>query len=163
MRVRPKNDLVLLEVLDSEVQYQPVDVKAAKEAGSVVVRPVELVAHVGDRMHKRARVLEVGPGKRHPKTDALLPMFVEAGDLVVYEDWMVQWHNGIGTWPGPGDHALVRADNIHSVVEDEDVWLDFPREHGADSAGVPDHAFKPEEAGGRRVDGGKALESWGLA
>jgi co-chaperonin GroES (HSP10) len=166
------NDLVLIEVLDSESQYQPVDPDAVRRAKAgekvaTTVRLVELPASEQDRMYKRAKVLEVGPGKRHPKTDALLPVFVQPGDLVAYEDFSVLWHSGDWTWPGPGDVALVRADACVAVIEDEDVWLDFPRSYGAGQAapGIPGHAFRPEEAGATATRDGtsKALEGWGLA
>lgn len=143
---KPMNDCVLLEVLESEVAYKPVDLSRGKE--HAMVERVDLIVSTGDKMYKRARVVDVGPGKRHERTDALLPMFVEVGDLVEYEDWRVKWHTGHGVWPGPGDHALVKQEAIVAVIERADAWIEFARSHGTDAPAVPEGAFDMMGAGG---------------
>ncbi len=135
MNVRPSHDMVLLEVLDSEVQFT---------SGGLVVS-------TSDRMYKRAKVLAVGPGRRHPKTDVRLAMVVEVGETVIYEDWRTQWHSGQWTWPGPGDRALVPQGAVVAMFDCDDDpenhWVEFQRTHGAPSRELPKH-FDPAEAGG---------------
>ena len=141
MTPKPQNDCVLLRVLESETLYKPIDPRSATE-----LHPIELVVSTEDKLYKRAEVVAVGPGKRHPRTDALLPMSVEVGQLVIYQDWSVQWHSGIGVWPGPGDLALVREAAIVCVVERKEAWLEWPRKYGA-NVDAPSHAFDPRESG----------------
>jgi co-chaperonin GroES (HSP10) len=141
MTPRPTNDLVLLRVLESEVQYKPVDPRNARE-----LHPIELIVSTADKLYKRAEVVAVGPGRRHPRTDAVLPMSIAVGEQVVYEDWRVKWHSGTGVWPGPGDLALVREHAIVAVVEAQ-CWLEWPRTYGAETPAVPEGAFDPRESG----------------
>lgn len=151
----PRGDSILLEVLDSEVQLEVLRDHLGAAA-------LTYVASTADRVYKRARVVAVGPGRRHQRTDALLPMLVQPGDLVIYRDWLVQWHSGQDAWPGPGDYALVRQETrnpqgmvkgedqyaIACVLEDPDATVTWPREHG-ESIDLPRSYFDADEARGR--------------
>lgn len=177
MTPTPCNDLVLVEVLESEVTYTTPEGETIDGAIAIASSPESvissleggIVASLSDKLYKRARVLQAGPGKPHPKTGRRVPLFVEPGDLVVYAEapdrsetpnelhrgqrWMtqggLQWHSGDGIWPGPGDLALITAGCI-VVTLDADDRIEFPARFGGDV--LPDITgprWDPREAGGR--------------
>lgn len=152
----PKGDSILLEVLESDLQTEVLT--------DHLGRGITYVSSTGDRHIKRARVVAVGPGRRHPKTDARLPMMVEPGDVVYYRDWLTRWHSGDGLWPGPGDLALVQQETrvadtgkvmkgedrfaIVAIAEDEQARVSWPREHG-EQVQLPASYFDADAARGR--------------
>jgi co-chaperonin GroES (HSP10) len=105
----PQSDGVVLCVLDSEASID---------------NRTGIVTKTGDRMHKRGLVIAVGPGKRHPRTDALLPMELRVGDCVLYEEWRLQWHSGVGPWPAAGDLVLLREEAVVMVLDDPETQVD---------------------------------------
>jgi hypothetical protein len=174
---QPTMDRVLVEVLENDVTYRLPDGQVMEGhlnvAGSpeAVIDGLErgLVAGLSDKLYKRARVLAVGPGKPHPKTGALAPMFVKPGDLVVYAEaptreetpvqswkgqrWMTQgglkWHSGESVWPGPGDRAIIAAGCIVVALEPEDR-IEFPITLGGETLpAVTGPNFDSKAAGGR--------------
>lgn len=162
MTPTPQNDSILLEVLDSEVQLEVL----RDHLGAAMAT---FVASTEDRVYKRARVVAVGPGRRHPKTDRRMPMMVAPGDLVIYRDWLVRWHSGDSIWPGPGDLAMVQQETrdpqtgrvlqgddqyaIVCILEDESATVQFPREHG-EALALPESYFDADAVGARASGGG---------
>lgn len=122
MRIRPLHDHVVLEVLEAELRVSP---------GGIALP-------ASDKVGKRARVVEPGPGRLpwrsagRSHTDAPTPeqaidswararvrCGVEPGDVVIYQDHRVRWHTGRGEWPEVGDLALVPADALLMVCDSE--------------------------------------------
>lgn len=62
------------------------DESLPNEAGIHLPHDVTRWREAEDQIGNRGTVVAVGPGKRHPKTDALLPMGCQIGDVVRFSE-----------------------------------------------------------------------------
>lgn len=65
-----------------------------------------------DQIGNRGKVVAIGPGKRHPKTDVLLPMMTKIGDVVRFSELQYPKHKEDGK-----TYALISEMDVVGVEE----------------------------------------------
>lgn len=85
----------------------------------------------------RGVVLAVGPGRKHPKTGARVPIDVKIGDRVVFNKLCGdKVRDDLGMQEVTADLVLVDEGEIIAILEDGSEWFDLPSDVVMTNGGV---------------------------
>lgn len=104
--LKPLQDRVLVEMDDS----------LPNQVGIFLAPDVSKWRDATDQIGNRGTVVAVGPGRRHPKTQELMPMVTKVGDIVRFSELEYHEHK-----EGGRRYALISEQDITGVEEPGDM------------------------------------------
>lgn len=92
------------------------------ESGIYLAPDVSKWREASDQIGNRGTVVAIGPGKRHPKTDQIIPMQTRVGDVVRFSELEFYKFSEEGR-----DYALISEMDVVGVEEpDEAIQIERP-------------------------------------
>lgn len=92
------------------------DESLPNQAGIYLTPDVSKWREAQDQIGNRGKIVAIGPGKRHPKTGAFMPMSVEVGQVVRFSELEFHRHT-----EGGKDYALISEMDVTGVEEAGDM------------------------------------------